>query len=145
MISVVVTHTTAGERRNQWEYVLSNFKPDQVYIYGSPGCSDVWSRYIKPVEISSVVELPGYPLVVLSPVTARNLPGEISLADLQHPSKCIYWFGSDSQNLEEVIFKHRKPDYLVHIPTDTKDQMYSWVSYGVTMWDRRFKDGNCRR
>jgi hypothetical protein len=36
-------------------------------------------------------------------------------------------------------FGGRVPDFLVYIPVDTQDELYSFAAYAIAAWDRRMK------
>jgi hypothetical protein len=78
----------------------------------------------------------GLPTVLLAPPRGRYIQGETSLLDFDHPEEALYVFGPDNEH-----FSGLEADHLVYIPTDSKDEMYSWVACVVTMWDRRLQYG----
>lgn len=134
-VAVVVTGASSANLMKQWEYILSNFKPDVLYV---DGVTSNWSSYISAQPLVSLDKLPGE-LVVMAPITGRYVQGEKSLSTFSHPTDVTYWFGQDHRNLDPDRFSNRKPDHLVYIDTDTKDQMYAHVAYAVVVWDRRMK------
>ena len=138
MLAVVAQSTTWTVRLQQWEYALSNFRPDVFYVDGDVSR---WSRHVSPSPVPDLGELPGE-LVLFAPRSGRNIAGEESLLDLQHAETATWWFGDDHSNVEPERFESRRPDRLVYIPTDSNDQMYSWVAFAVAAWDRRMKRGN---
>ena len=136
MISVCFsTHTSTLQQ--QWDYVLCNFVPDEIYVIGS--LPEDTSLGKKAIVVQSAAELPDLPIVLLAPDNGRYIQGTTSLGDFTHPDDCIYMFGSDSKYMSEDFLGERTPDHIVYIDTDTNDDMYSFVSYGVVMHDRGSK------
>lgn len=126
MLRVCIT-PTGGYLDNQWDYVLTNFKPDLVYALGSEGMMrDV-------VRITSLSEVEGS-IVVLTPKHGRYVKGVKSLLEFEHPEDVTYVFGSDKEHLTIDA----EPDELVYIPTDTGDEMYAHVAAAITLWHRRY-------
>lgn len=124
---IVVAFPTPSQEnfKQQWEFVLSHFCPDQVYSFGKEGLENL------PREI---------PLVLLAPTNGTNIVGTESLENFEHPEDVVYLFGSDSRHVEHSLLVDRKPDHLVYVETDTRDQMYSFVCWAVVAWDRRMKE-----
>ena len=77
-----------------------------------------------------------YPLILLLPLQARYITPTIALNNFTHPTDAIYMFGPNHEHLSYEDFPNRQPDHIVYIPTDTNDDMYSYNSYAITMWDR---------
>jgi hypothetical protein len=50
-------------------------------------------------------------------------------------------FGNDHTNMSEDYLGTRKPEHLVYIPTETTDQMYSFMAGAITLWDRELYHG----
>ena len=139
MFSVAFKYNSNLTLMNQWDYVLSNFKPDKVYIVGDIDKATLSNPLKQAVLIDNVNELPDKPLVILSPSHARKHKGIVPLDKFIHPENAIYYFGSDS----EIMLNEFKVESIpVFIPTDTTDDMYSFVAYSVVNWDRRMKLGN---
>jgi len=124
---------------NQWDYVLCNFKPEELYLIGYKEKAFISNPLKQAKFINSYSELPDLQLVVMAPPHGRNFAGRIPLSEFEHPKDCIYIFGSDSEIMEDEF---NRANYPVYIETDTKDDMYSFVAYAVTAWDRRMKFGN---
>lgn len=138
MVSVVFTATAVANFQQQWEYVLSNFKPDVIYVHGTANLSG--KVLAQAVKISGPEELPAdLPLVLLAPTSGLNIQGDEPLSTFKHPEDAIYWFGSDAHHIDSEIFSVREPDHKVYVETDTNDQMYSFATYAVVAWDRRVK------
>jgi hypothetical protein len=139
MIYVCFAYTEREAWQQQWEYLLSHFKPDAVYVYGAAGRPAMIGTVLgSAIPITSTSELPGdASLVLLSSTNALNVPGDRSLVTFAHPLNAIYYLGSDSQHLEAEAFDGRQPDHKVYVPTDSADQMYSFVALAVALYDRR--------
>ena len=126
--------------QDQWSWVFSNF-----------GITEIWERdhedsgdgaiYQPTIKISTAVDLPDRPLVVLSPPGGRFLKGTVSLADFNHPEEAIYMFGQSHGVLSDDDMAGRSPDSVVFIPT-VKHEMYSHTAAYVTLWDRYVKRGD---
>ena len=129
-ISVIWPQNAYDE--NQFDYVLSNFKSDKVYVLGDFQCTHNVLRDAPRISSSEEIE-ENFPIVLLAPSSMRNYKPTIQLQDFEHPPDAIYVFGPNNLNLEGF-----EPDYIVEIPTDTDDEMFNYVSYAVTMWHRRY-------
>jgi tRNA(Leu) C34 or U34 (ribose-2'-O)-methylase TrmL len=106
--------------RAHWDHVRANFGyHDPLYIIGQD-------------------ELPDVPLVLLQPDNGKFIKGTVSLEQFEHPEDCVYLFGPDTYHLHPDLLG-REPDHVVYIPTDTQRDMFSFVAYAVTMWDRKMK------
>lgn len=124
--------------QNQWDYVLSNFKPETIWILNAPEDA----RLPKGARrLNTAEDLPDNPLVVLAPKEGRFVKGEMSLVDFEHPEDAVYLFGQNNQNLSELELGNRVPDHVIYIPTSDHVEMYSWTAYAVTYWDRSMKHG----
>ncbi len=130
-----------GNGQNQWDYILSNFSVDVIYVIGDSEQAPGSNVFAKAIYISTADDLPASTLVVVTARNARYVQGDEDLASFSHPSDLIYMFGPDRENLSEVELGRRVPDHKVYIETDTHDDMYSWQAYAVVMWDRRMKSG----
>ena len=134
MVSVCLAAPASEFEQNQWDYVLSSFRADAVYVLGPQGVYPAFhglnAKYVESCECLGNV-------VVMSPEEGMNVQGEVSLEDFEHPFECTYLFGSDHSHLEavpqDVIAK-------VYIPVQ-HTELYSWIAYAVTMWDRKVKRG----
>lgn len=142
-MKVAVSFPTAGQFHNQWDYVLSNFAPAEVWVIGNVGDAPPYGAFAlaRSTWVPDATGLPDGPLVVLSPDTGRHIQGIESLAEFTHPDDAVYLFGSDNWNLSDDELGGRPADHLVFVDTDTNDEMYSFVAYAVTAWDRRMKAG----
>lgn len=138
MFDICLIASSGEHWEKQWSYVLSNFEPQQLYIIGDA------SLDIRPFRghriISTADELP-VPLIVMSPFNAVQYPGRTALPSFQHPPYGCYLFGSDNTHLTSDQMGTRVPEDLVYIPTNTKDNMYSFIAGAITLYDRRVKNG----
>lgn len=143
-IDVCITYTNNNTFQSQWDYVLSHFVPNTIYVIGAPK-KDVFegnnvfktAKHIKTAE-----KLPkNKPLVLMAPINGRYIKGTKSLVSFTHPKNATYLFGPDNMHLSEDHMGSRKPDYKVYIPADTKDDMYSFMAAAITFYDRRIKNG----
>jgi hypothetical protein len=141
MTYVCFAYTESENWRQQWEYVLSHFQVDAVYVHGKGEMPTLDGTVLgSAIPIASTSELPaGASLVLLSPPNALNVAGDRSLVDFAHPADAIYYVGSDSRHLEAEAFDGRQPDHKVYVPTDSADQMYSFVALAVALYDRRYR------
>lgn len=132
MAAHVVACIANGREESEWDYAISNLSPDGVtYCLGS--YQPTHNPFRDAPRIDSLAELPtGIPKVVIAPFTSRNHAPSVSLVDFVHPEDAIYIFGPNNEHLEAA-----EVDHVVVIPTDTKDEMFNYMSYLVTMWDRR--------
>lgn len=124
---------------NQWDFVLCNFEPNEIYILGDKDNATISNPLKKAKWIKSYDELPDLPLVIMAPKHGRYFKGRIPLKEFEHPMDAIYIFGSDSNVMQDEF---KKANYPVYIETDTNDDMYSFVAYAVMMHDRKMKNGN---
>ena len=124
---------------NQWDFVVCNFKPDQIYILGSQDNLVISNPLKEAIFIDSYNQLPDIPLVVAAPAHGRYVHGDINLKDFVHPQDAIYIFGSDSGIMQQEDVTRECS--CVYVETDTTDDMYSFVTYAVMMHDRRMKLG----
>lgn len=129
-----------GWAQDQWSWVFSNF-----------GITEIWERdyedadaeiYQPTIKIDTAAELPaGRPLVVLSPIDARYIQGDISLDVFVHPEDAIYLFGGSMENLSDLDdLGGRMPDSKVYIST-VKLEMFSHAAGYITLYDRYVKRG----
>ena len=139
MVSVVIANTSTAHLLQKWEFALSHFEPDAVYVFGGDSLPES-QALASATLIRDASDLPpGASLVVLAPANGANVQGTESLEAFSHPADVVYWFGSDARHLDAELFDQRQPDSLVYIPTDTIDQMYSFTAWCVVAWDRRSK------
>lgn len=141
MISVCFRYNSNQTFMNQWDYVVCNFKPDRIFVYHDEDTEPFISNPLKEATfIKSISELPNdSTLVIFNPENGRTIQGEQSLFDYVHPENAIYYYGSDSETMQIEDFEGKEYD-KVFIPTDTVDNMYSFVAYATTMHDRRLKE-----
>lgn len=125
-----------GRYQMQWDYILSSFPPDTLYVVGdeadAPG-TNVFSR-LNAVYVNHLSELPPTTLVVLAQKNGRYVQGNESLVGFRHPDDVTYYFGHDTRWVDEEALG--TPDHLVYIPTATDDDLWSWQAYAITIWDR---------
>lgn len=145
MFAVCTPLPTNGRYQDQWDYVLSNFTPDALFVIGdkkNAPKTNVFSRKMNATYIETAEELPAdLPLVVLAADNGRVVTGDIDLSGFEHPENAVYLFGGDTEWLHSDQLGDREPDYCVYIDTDTHDDMWSWVTYAVVAWDRMMKNG----
>lgn len=133
-----------GSERNidQWDFVLSHWKPDNIYLLGVE--EHPWPYHNplkKAICIRNTDWLPPGELVLLAPKKGKYFQGNVALPDFDHPEKCIYMFGPDHHHISNDLIGQRKPDSTVYIPTDTVDEMYAFTAAAVTLYDRYVKNG----
>lgn len=141
MVSFCLAYTRDDREQYNWDYVLSNFQVDQIYVYGPPGMDLLHNNvFKKAILIQTVDQLPTtFPLIALSPITGRHVKGSESLITFSHPREAIYLTGPDNLNLSSDQLGNRIPDHAVYIPTSTHDEMCSFVAAAVALYDRRVK------
>ncbi|MHA2069548.1 MAG: hypothetical protein ACXABY_34730 [Candidatus Thorarchaeota archaeon] len=140
MFDVCIFQIHNPEWQNQWDYVLRNFQPDNIYVVGNE--LPATKPFLNAILIDSIEDLPkDKSLVLLSPKNARFYGGKKDLIYFDHPENTVYIFGADDANLTPDMFKKRKPDYRVFIETDTDDEMYSFVSAAIVFYHRRLYNG----
>lgn len=128
------------EYLNQWDYALTNFPPDELFVVGNLG--DYTSKIVgRAILLDSVADLPLKPLILMAPANGMNIAGDWSLVNFNHPAEAVYLFGSDTGFLSEVDLDGRAVDYKVYIPTASDDEMYSFMAAAVTLYDRLVKHG----
>lgn len=143
MYSVCLSLPSKPELQKQWDFVLSNFPPDSLYVIGDEANAPSTNVFAKQgaTYIETAEELPGLPLVILAPAHGKYVSGETPLTDFEHPEDVIYLFGPDHLFLSSDQLGQREPDETVFIPTASTDDMYGHVAYAVTIWDRTVKHG----
>ena len=138
MFDVCLVVTPGQHWEQQWSYLLSHFKPRDVYTIGA------LDRKVKPfdnyVQVENANEVPGT-LVLLAPVLGRYVQGEVAIQDFQHPEDCCYMFGGDNSTMSDDFLAGRDPEHKVFIPTDSRDDMYSFMAGAITLYDRLIKNG----
>jgi hypothetical protein len=139
MFDVCIVSSQEAHWEQQWSYLLSHFKPRDIYVIGAE-----LERRVKPftdyIHIQTAEEIKNT-LVLLAPQSGRYVQGEVSLRGFPHPQDCCYMFGNDHTNMSEDYLGTRKPEHLVYIPTETTDQMYSFMAGAITLWDRELYHG----
>lgn len=129
---ISVVHIDNGQDEFQFDYVMCNFSSDKTYVMGRYECTSNVFRDAPHIESFSEIE-EDFPIVLLAPESSINYKPTIKLQNFQHPKDAIYVFGPNNYHLEGL-----SPDYVVEIPVDTKDEMFNYVTYAVTMWHRRY-------
>lgn len=138
MFDICLVPSSGAHWENQWSYLLSNFKPRSLFVIGEVNPTIIpFKGYIK---INSAEEIPGT-LVLAAPINGENYQGNVPLPTFHHPDECCYMFGSDNHHLDEPQMGARIPDYSVYVPTDTIDNMYSYIAGAVILYDRKVKNG----
>lgn len=139
MFDVCLVSTSGANWEKQWSYLLSHFAPRDIYVIG-----EELERKVKPftnyIHIETAEAVPN-DLVLLAPQSGRYVQGDVSLVDFQHPQDCTYMFGADHVNMSEDYLGNRVAEHCVYIPTDTSDQMYSFMAGAITLYDRLIKNG----
>lgn len=138
MFDICLVVTPGMHWEQQWSYLLSHFAPRQLYTIGK--LDSRVRPFTDHITVKSAEELPS-PLVVMTPKSARYVPGQICLTNFNHPKECCYLFGADNTHLSEDHLGKRQPDHSVFIPTETSDTMYSFIAGAITLWDRWMHDG----
>jgi hypothetical protein len=137
---IIVIHNANATDEKQWEYILSNFQSDKIYIMESTHeCTGtVCSGQPHVQTISDVPEAATMPVICLTPFISFYFKGtKIPLQDFVHPTDAIYVFGPNNTHLDPSEFFPNGETYQeVYIPNDTNDEMFSQTVYAVTMWDR---------
>jgi len=133
-----------GSYQTQWDYLLSSFEPDELYVIGDEEeapSTNVFS-HLEATYITTLGDLPGDPTVVLlASLDGRYIQGDESLVDFTHPDDAIYFFGHDTRWVSDEVYGGRTPDHFVYIPTDSTDDLWSWMAAGIVLWDRMMKSG----
>ncbi|MDX1493534.1 MAG: hypothetical protein R3253_05725 [Longimicrobiales bacterium] len=119
----------------QWDYLLSSFPPDRLWVIGELPDMPQRSPFSRAVLAETAESLPADPLVVLAPRSGRHYQGEISLLDFEPTDDSIFLFGPDHLPLSDDHLGSRRPSHLVYIPTATEDDLYSWVAAAIVFWD----------
>ena len=139
MYDVCLVSESGSHWEQQWSYLLSHFTPRNIYIVGNE-----LERAVKPfshyIHVASAQSVPSE-LVLLAPQSGRYVQGTESLVTFEHPEDCCCMFGNDHTNMSEDFLGPRVPDHCVYIPTDTNDQMYSFMAGAITLYDRLIKNG----
>lgn len=125
---------------NQWSYVTSTFKVDEIFVIGPKDIVDDSSFLKNATIIDSIDDLPPGPIVLAAPKNANFVKGVVDLKDFVHPEDAIYVFGPDHHNFnEEDHLGKRGIDHKVYISNETRFEFYAHVAAGIFMYDRRVK------
>jgi len=139
MIAVCIPLAQNGQYQTQWDYLLSSFEPDRLYVIGDEKDAPTTNVFasLNAVYVESCADLPAdLPLIVFASKTARYVKGVTSLVEFTHPADAVYFFGHDVRWVDDEVLG-RVPDEIVYVPTDTTDDLWSWVAGAVALWDRR--------
>jgi tRNA(Leu) C34 or U34 (ribose-2'-O)-methylase TrmL len=141
MFDLCFCYPTNAHLIQQWDFVLSHWKPAGIYCITSDPQASFDSKPLQKTRfIRNTDELPTRdPLILMAPRKGYTYQGRRSLKNFWHPSKCTYLFGSDHSHIGEEV--SRQPDEIVYIPTDDDVEMYSHVAAAVTLYDRKVKRG----
>lgn len=138
MFSVCLVASPGAQWEQQWSYLLSHFQPESLYVIGE------LDPRVKPftgyTSVQTAEDVPGH-LVLLAPSHGRYVQGAAPITDFAHPDTCTYMFGADNATMSSDFLGGRRPDDVVYIPTDTKDDMYSFMAGAITLYDRAVKRG----
>lgn len=140
MFDICLAFSSGAQWEQQWSFILSHWKPERLYILGGKVDEKV-IPFRDAIYVNSAEELPeDQPLILMQPKEAYKIPGVTNLVMFKHPETCTYMFGSDNHHLTEDQLGARKPEDIVYIPTDTIDNMYSYMAGAVTLYDRKLKE-----
>lgn len=128
-----------GRWEDQWSYVLSHWSARNIYILGE--VNTAVKPFREAIFIDSCEELPNIPIVALQADNARFVPGTVPLPNFTHPDECVYLFGNDHTHLCDDQLGTRVPEHVVFIPSDTHDEMYSWIAGAIAFYDRAVRHG----
>lgn len=141
-VGICFAYDLNGYYRTQWLCNATAFRLDAVY---ERGLDDEIANPYGVVSVESADDLPlDCELVVLSPRTARLIPGQESLEFFEHPERAIYLFGADTRFLSEEDLGGRRPDHIVYVPNisdDERDELYSFTIGAIVLYDRLMKLG----
>ena len=118
MVGLCIALPETEDIRAHWDHVRAHFNNDAFYLIGEAIPDDI-------------------PLVLLQPDNGKFVRGTVSLEKFNHPENAIYMFGPDKHFFYSELMP--EPDHIVYSPTDTDRDMFSFVAFAVTMWDRRMK------
>tara|TARA_R110000772_G_scaffold30806_10_gene76517 strand:+ start:6124 stop:6456 length:333 start_codon:yes stop_codon:yes gene_type:complete len=97
--------------------------------------------FVEALVIETASDLPAdQPLVMLSPVVAKYLPGDIPLPEFTYPENPIFMFGSNRMHLSQDDLGTRVPDYSVYIPGQSPD-LYDFMAGAVVLYDQASRNG----
>jgi hypothetical protein len=137
-VTLVLPLPTPGEIM-QWEYVVCNFKPDRLIVVGQESVMPKSNSFRTAEFVRDFRSIPddAGEVIVLAAAHGRYIVGLESLEDLTHPDDVCYVFGGNHQVL--TVDKVDPAWRTVYVPTDTTDDMWSWIAYAAVAWDRRMK------
>ena len=140
-MKVCIPYTSIESEQMGWDYLLSNFQPDEIFILAKPGQElPATNVFGKGTLIHSYKELPeDHDLVLLAPKEGTYIQGDRPIFSFVHPKYPIYIVGENHKIIHPDEFEGRKIDYKVYIPTDTKDEMFNWTAMTVILYDRKIK------
>jgi len=118
MVGVCFSYTRELWSLNQWDYILTSFHVDEVFVLYQESDILPEDRVIsrerpRPalrdsgvLQVAKLIrraeELPKGPsLVITAPKTAPYLQGDECLHSFVHPKDAIYLFGKDNYNLSQ--------------------------------------------
>lgn len=139
MLGVCFVSPRNDEWRDQWDYVLSHWQPDRVWVVGQ-----LWksNSLLNAGIVDTIDELPDIaPKYITAPDIGRYIQGETSLAQFEHPDDCIYIFGPDDNYLRPDEIDMTRIAGTIHISVPGNPDMYSFVSAAVVLYDRALKLG----
>ncbi len=143
-IGVCIPLPGNGQYQTQWDYLLSSFPPDVLYVIGDEAdapTTNVFSK-LNATYIETPADLPDEPaFVVLAQENGRWVQGEESLLTFEHPDDVIYFFGHDTRWVSDEQIDGKTVDHFVFIPTATSDDLWSWTAGAMVFWDRMVKSG----
>lgn len=143
-ISVCLALPDKPDLQKQWDFVLSNFPPAELFVIGDSRNAPPTNVFAKnsAAYMLTADGLPrGRDLIVLAPPHGKYIAGTTPLHDFDHPDDAIYLFGPDHLFLSSDQMGQREHDAAVFIPTASTDDMYGHVAYAITVWDRGMKRG----
>jgi len=150
MVGVCLCYESRLWVMNQWDYVLTSFAVDQVFILAHEDVEEDSLRITrfrpkdaapakKGMLIKTAEDLPtNASLTVLAPAAGRHFQGKECLHSFQHPGNVIYMFGSDGRNLCEAELGTREPDHAVYIESEA-NELYAHVAAAIVLYDRKRK------
>ncbi len=139
MLRVCVYFRNNHWELNQWGYITSTFKVDEIFVVGPVPDPDMGGFIKNATIINSIEDLPEGPIVLAAPFNGRFVKGDVDLKDFVHPENAIYLFGPDHENLHDDHLGARKIEHKVYITNETKFEFYAHVAAGIFLYDRRVK------
>jgi len=150
MVGVCFCYTSQMWAMNQWDYVLTSFAVDQVFILTHEDIEEDSLKITRSrpkaassaktgVLIKTAEDLPkNASLTVLAPAAGRHVKGKECLHGFQHPGNVVYMFGMDQRNLCEVELGSREPDHIVYVESES-NELYAHVAAAIVLYDRKRK------